>query len=83
MTLQRFTLEWLLPLEPGLPTYVTLHDRGAPRDSGEAMGHGADEEEALLDLWTKLVERQDATEAIDYVAAAYERRAKKLPERPL
>ena len=70
MTWQRFTLEWLLPLEPGLPTYVTLHDRGATRYSGAALGQGADEEESHLDLRTKSVERQDATEASHNVAAA-------------
>ena len=43
------------------------------------MGHGADEEEALLDLWATMVDRQEAPQAIAYVAAAYGRRAKKPP----
>lgn len=70
-----------MPLEPGLSTHVTLHDRDAPFDYVEAVGHGADEEDALLDLWTTLLDRAKASEATAFVAAAYERRAKKPPER--
>ena len=68
-----YLFEWLLPLEPGLPTYVTLHDRGAPRDSVRSnWAMVPTRKKRSSNLWTKLVKRQDSrTEAIDYVAATY------------
>jgi hypothetical protein len=51
---KRFELEWVLPLEPGLATHVTLCDLERFPPEAVAGGQGADEAEALLDLWTIL-----------------------------
>jgi hypothetical protein len=45
-----------------------------------AIGHGADEAETLLDLWTTLIEHHDRSEAVSYVAQAYEKRTGHPPE---
>jgi hypothetical protein len=87
VTRARFELEWVLPLEPGLLTHVTLFDeeRTAPFPLAVGVmtvGHGADEADTLLDLWTRLVRRGEPSEAIAFVAAAYRRRTGREPERP-
>lgn len=88
MTRARFELEWVwLPLELGLMTHVTLIDeeRTAPFPLAVgvmAVGHGADEADTLLDLWTTLMKRDEPSEAIEFVAAAYRRRTGREPERP-
>ena len=69
MSRPRFDLEWVLPLEPGLTTHVTLFDEertgSFPLAVGVmAVGHGADEADALLDLWTTLIDRKAPSEAI-------------------
>ena len=69
-----------MPLEPGLLTHVMLHTPEESSDWVEVMGHGADEEEALLDLWTTLVDREESAEAIEYVAAAYTKRTGRAPK---
>ena len=51
-------------------------------DDVEAMGSGADEQEALIDLWSTLIDRDQSQEEIAYVAAAYDRRARKPPHLP-
>ena len=69
-------------------THVTLFDeeRKVPYHALAvgvmAVGHGADEADTLLDLWTTLVDRDEPTEAIAFVAAAYRRRTGREPERP-
>ena len=83
----RFELEWVPPQELGLMTHVTLFDEertgSFPLAVGVmAVGHGADEADTLLDLWTTLVDRDERTEAIAFVAAAYRRRTGREPERP-
>jgi hypothetical protein len=86
-TRARFELEWVLPLELGLMTHVTLFDeeqRTAPFPLAVgvmAVGHGADEADTLLDLWTTLVDRDEPSDAIAFVAAAYPRRTGREPER--
>jgi hypothetical protein len=78
---KRFELEWALPLEPGLSTHVTLFDFQCFPPHAVAAGEGADEAEALLDLWTSLTAQHGSAEGIAYVAAAYERRTGPPPER--
>ena len=46
-----------------------------------AVGHGAEEADTPLDLWTTLVDRDEPTAAIAFVAAAYRRRTGREPER--
>jgi hypothetical protein len=76
----RFALEWLLPLEPGLSTHVTLMDnRVSPREV-VAIGHGADEIDALLELWRVVSDRQELSEAKPVVTSAYRRRTGRDPE---
>jgi hypothetical protein len=78
----RFGLEWLLPQEPGLATYVVLSDAERHPDHVLAVGHGGDEAEALLDLWTTLVVQGEPEEAVARVAEAFTRRTGRAPERP-
>ena len=77
-----FRLEWLMPLEPGLTTHVTLlrHDR-AHDEGALATGSGADEAETLLDLWTTLIEQHASADALAYVAGAYTRRTGHRPDK--
>jgi hypothetical protein len=70
----RFELEWILPLEPGLSTHVTLFDLECYPPHPLATGEGADEADALLDLWTKLTARSESDEALAIVAGAHHRR---------
>ena len=60
----RFELEWLMPRVPGLTTHVTLFDNESPPHYIRAVGHGADEADTLLDLWIRLVDRHEPTEAL-------------------
>jgi hypothetical protein len=78
----RFALEWALPLEPGLQTHVTLS--GSQRVPPEivARGHGADEVEALRDLWRNLTKRDAPNEALTVVGEAYLRRTGRSPMTP-
>ena len=78
-----FRLEWLMPLEPGLTTHVTLlrHDR-THEEEPLATGSGADEAETLLDLWTTLTDRRASADAIAFVAGAYTRRTGHRPDEP-
>ena len=69
----RFDLEWVLPLEPGLTTHVTLFDDERPARytlavGVVAVGHGAAEADLLVDLWTTLVDRKEPSEVIAFVA---------------
>ena len=67
----RFSMHWAMPLEPGLPTHVSLVDHA--RDHQEWRGEGADETDALAALWTTM--HGDAPrEALSYAAAAITRR---------
>jgi hypothetical protein len=77
---KRFELEWVLPLEPSLETHVTLYDLERLPPEVVAGGHGADEAEALMDLWTILTRANDSADAIVVVVDAYEKRTGRLPE---
>jgi hypothetical protein len=67
----RFSMQWAMPLEPGLPTHVSLVDHA--RDHQEWHAEGADETDALAALWTAMA--SDAPrEALSYAAAAITRR---------
>jgi hypothetical protein len=68
---KRFELEWVLPLEPGLSTHVTLFDLECFPPHGLAAGEGADEADALLDLWTTLTGQHESADAVAHVADAY------------
>jgi hypothetical protein len=80
--MKRFAFKWLVPREPGLMTHVMLLDSERPAPHSLAVGHGADEAQALLHLWTMLIDHHEPAEAIEYVAVAYERRTGKAPPRP-
>jgi hypothetical protein len=72
----RFTMEWALPLEPGLPTYVVVFDHAGEHHEWRAVG--ADETDALATLIGQMSEAGASRDALDFVAAAYRAR---LPER--
>jgi hypothetical protein len=78
---KRFELEWVLPLEPGLSTHVTLFDLECDPPHAVGVGQGGDEAEAVLDLWTTLTDRDESADAITFVANAYTRRTGRPPER--
>jgi hypothetical protein len=79
---QRFTLEWVLPLEPGLSTHVTVFDMECFPPHSLAVGEGADEAEALLALWTALNGQYELVDAIAVVAETYCKRTGRFPEPP-
>lgn len=79
---KRFELEWVLPLEPGLSTHVRLFDLRLSPPSPLALGHGADEADALLDLWAGLKGLSAEADALAVVAGAYHRRTGRFPEPP-
>ena len=78
---KRFELEWVLPLEPGLSTHVTLFDLECFPPHAVAAGEGGDEADALLDLWTTLGDRNDSADALTHVADAYHKRTGRQPQR--
>jgi hypothetical protein len=75
----RFALEWLMPQEPGLATYVVLLDAERHPDHVLDVGHGGDEAEALLDLWTTLVVHDQPEDAVACVVEAFTRRTGRAP----
>jgi hypothetical protein len=78
---KRFELEWVLPLEPGLSTHVTLFDLECYPPHALGTGDGGDEADALQDLWTTLRDRNDSADALAHVADAYHRRTGRHLER--
>ena len=77
-----FGLVWHLPQEPGLLTHATLVDLRNERGAQPiADGEGADETEALLNLWNSLRDTSAPEDAIACVASACQRRTGKQPER--
>jgi len=78
---KRFELEWALPMEAGLATHVALFDLECFPPHALGNAEGADESDALLELWTTLTAQQNAPEAIAYVAEAYSNRTGRIPER--
>jgi hypothetical protein len=79
--MSRFALEWLVPGQPERLTHVMLLDRERPAPYTLAVGYGSDKVHALLTLWRTLDDSDAAPEAVDYVAAEYERRAGMGPEK--
>jgi len=76
----RFQLQWALPLEPGLSTHVTIFDVECFPPHALAAGEGADEADALFALWTTLSGQHYSAGAMAYVAEAYARRTRRLPQ---
>ena len=76
---KRFKLEWVLPLELGLSTHVTLFDLECFPPHALAAGEGGDEAEALLELWTTLRDHNDSADALAHVVDAYARRTGRQP----
>ena len=70
----RFQLKWVLPLEPGLSTHVTLFDMECLPPHALPAGEGADEADALLALWETLTNQHESADAIAVVAEAYFKR---------
>lgn len=68
----RFTMEWALPLEPGLPTYVAVFDHAGDHHEWRAVG--ADEIDALATLIGQMSQADASREALDFVATAYQAR---------
>ena len=78
--MSRFAVEWLVPANPDRLIHAMLLDRNRPAPYVFAVGHGADRVQALLNLWSDLKQNAAVTEAIDYVAAEYLRRAGRAPD---
>jgi hypothetical protein len=75
--IRRFSMEWALPLEPGLPTHVVVYDHTGDHTEWRAVG--ADESEALAALIGEMSQAGASRDALNYVAAAYHARVP--PER--
>jgi len=73
----RFELEWCSS-ETGLETHVMLYDLGGQPEA-VAHGHGANEAETLLDLWTAPSGQAEPSDALAVVADAYVRRTGRQP----
>ena len=80
--MDRFAFEWLVPGHSDRLTHVKLLDRARPAPFLLAAGHGADKEQALLNLWGTLQASDAVAEAIEYVAVEYTRRTGKHPGNP-
>lgn len=76
----RLRLEFADPI-PGTAdlTHVTLFDSTRPPNFAVATGTGAGREDALLDLWNTLVQRDESPELIERAAEAYRRITGVLP----
>jgi hypothetical protein len=74
----RFDLEWIVPVEPGLATHVRLFDPDVGSEFPLAVGHGADEVDALMHLWIALVAGREH-DAANFVASAYAKGVGHLP----
>jgi hypothetical protein len=81
MVQQRFALDWDRPFLPGASTHVSLFDGGKDPLHIVASGHGADDADALSDLWTTLRERNESAEAIAFVSEEYATLTGKIPAR--
>jgi hypothetical protein len=76
----RLRLEFADPI-PGTvgPTHVTLFDSTRPPNFAVATGTGDGRDEALLDLWNTLTQRNETPELIERAAEAYRRLTGVLP----
>ena len=76
----RLRLEFADPI-PGTAglTHVTLFDSTRPPNFAVATGTGGGRDEALLDLWNTLVQRDEAADVIERAAQAYRRLTGVLP----
>jgi hypothetical protein len=81
MAERHFTLEWDRPFLPEGKTHVSLFDGPKVPINIVASGHGPDDADALFDLWTTLVDRNESAEAIAFVAGEYEAVTGKSPTR--
>jgi hypothetical protein len=78
--MNRFALQWLVPVDADRYTHVMLLDKDRPAPYVSDAGHGIDRMHALLNLWETLVASAAAAEVIDYVAVEYTRRTGEAPK---
>ncbi len=71
MSNQRFALEWDRPSLPGASTHLSLFDGGKDPLDVVASGHGIGDANALRDLLTTLIDRDESADAIRYVSDEY------------
>jgi hypothetical protein len=79
--MNRFALQWLVPVHADRFTHVMVLDRERPAPYVSDAGHGVDRTDALLNLWETLVASAAAADVIDYVAVEYIRRTGEAPKR--
>ena len=79
--MNRFALQWWVPVHPDRFTHVMLLDKDRPAPYVSDAGHGVDRARALFNLWETLVESDAAAETIDFVAVAYMRRTGDVPKK--
>jgi hypothetical protein len=72
MTDGRFTLGWDRPFMEGAATHVSLFDGGTGPLYVVASGHGSDDASALRDLWRALIDQNESSEGIAFVAEEYQ-----------
>ena len=81
MVERRFALEWDRPFLPNGSTHVSLFDGGTGPLYVVASGHGAADADALIDLWTTLMEENASAEAIAFVSDEYRTLTGRAPTR--
>jgi hypothetical protein len=79
--MNRFALQWLVPVEADRYTHVMLLDKDRPAPYVSDAGHGVGRTDALLNLWETLVASAAATDVIDYVTVEYTRRTGEAPKK--
>jgi len=79
--MNRFALQWLVPVDANRYTHVMLLDKDRPAPYVSDAGHGVDRARALLNLWETLVESAATAETIDFVAVEYMRRTGEVPKK--
>ena len=71
MSNQRFAVEWDRRSLPGASTHVSLFDGGKDPLEVVASGHGIGDANALRDLLTTRIERDESADPVRYVSDEY------------
>jgi hypothetical protein len=79
--MNRFALQWWVPVHPDRFTHVMLLDKDRPAPYVSDVGHGVGRTDALLNLWETLIASAAAADVVDFVTVAYTRRTGEAPKK--